>query len=86
MKTGLIIGGGVLGLFVVYMLAKAHAAQVITTGTGTGTSVVPGSSGGGTGTSGGSRSLLGKFYDADKNVLSTTYNVTKSIVTLGGLL
>lgn len=82
-KTGLIIGGSVLGLFAVYMIAKAHATIPVTTGTGTGTSVVAGSSGGGTGSS---TSVLGKFYNADKDVLSKTYSVTKSVLTLGGLL
>lgn len=80
MNTGLIIGGSAIGLFVVYMVAKAHATVPVTTGTGTGTAVVPGSGGGGTGTS-----LAGKFYNADKQVLSTSYNAVKSVVTLGGL-
>lgn len=84
MKTALYIGGGALLLVVVYGFAKAQATVPVTTGTGTGTSVVAGSSGGGTGTS--STSLLGKFYNADKDVLSKTYSVTKSVVTLGGLL
>lgn len=84
MKTGLIIGGSLLGLVVVYMLAKSAATQAVSTGTGTGTSVVPGSSGGGTGTS--SPSLVSRFYSADKDVLSKTYSVTKSVITLGGLL
>ncbi len=86
MKTALIIGGSAIVLFAVYKFAQASAAPNISTGTGTGTSVVPGSSGGGTGTSGGSTSLLGRFYNADKDVLSKTYSVTKSVLTLGGLL
>lgn len=48
MKTALIVGGSALALLVVWKLAQTTQAASISTGTGTGTSLVPGSSGGGT--------------------------------------
>ena len=51
MKAALIVGGAALALLVVWKLASATASPLVSTGTGTGTSLVPGSSGGGTGSS-----------------------------------
>lgn len=48
MKIALIVGGSLVGLLVVYKLAQASGVVPISTGTGAGTSLVPGSSGGGT--------------------------------------
>jgi hypothetical protein len=63
-KTVLIVGGAALALLVVWKLASATAAPLVTTGTGTGTSLVPGSSGGGTGSSDPQNNLVRKTFGA----------------------
>jgi hypothetical protein len=49
MKTALLIGGGLVALLVVYKVAQANAPLTIPAGSVPNTSLVPGSSGGGTG-------------------------------------
>lgn len=95
MKTALLVGGGLLALVIVWKVASASAVGTVATGTGTGTSLVPGSAGGGTGSStnitlqSSNNTTVGGLVVA-RNVVSsvgsTVYKADKYVLTLGGLL